>query len=589
MKISFEIEPKVKEAAFEEVKEQFDELWEDIASGWSGVWDFARADFGKFLGDLGGDAKKTLGKALGDSVVDGCKNGFDNLEPIWDKAWAGLLGSVEKQFSSLLGNLGGKLIDNLGDSLLGSGSGKFDSFIKEYSKEGATLGLALDQSGFLAPVASGLKGLGSWLGLGGGEIAGEWAPEAWAAIEGSGGGILGGMSGAEYSASMAAEMGYEGAGGLSGLGLSPALLGVGGALGVGELMAALTGGVGPLGAAVSLFSGGEGHTRESALASINADMEFLRNATEAVRQAFVAAAGNAEGFAAAIMDDMSQASLEVERLAERAGLSGEQIDAMVGSMDPMSAKLVEASQALGSANESIDAMSDVLNHSADCFFGATSATDAFDQMVRNLADSLRLPAEQAAGLGAATQGLIAQFQAGDLSAATLGERLKQAFAQALQATARDATTTVEQMRALEESIRSIPTEWTSHVNVVYNTTGQQPTYHFGGRVMHSGGWLGDMPRFHAGAQVTGLAMDEVPIIARRGEYVVRAESVTAATLPLLSALNQTGQTARAALPQPLNLHVEVHGNILGGEEGMEDLARVVERKLRQIGAGRHGA
>jgi hypothetical protein len=145
------------------------------------------------------------------------------------------------------------------------------------------------------------------------------------------------------------------------------------------------------------------------------------------------------------------------------------------------------------------------------------------------------------------------------------------------------------MRALAEAIRAIPAEWTSVVNVVYRQQGDAPLMHWGGRVMHSGGWVGDLPRFHSGAQVTSLAHDEVPIIARRGEYVVRAESVSALSLPWLMALNQTGRPPEAAAAPAVNLHLEVHGNILGNEDNLEELARIMERKLRDIRVGRWAA
>jgi hypothetical protein len=107
-------------------------------------------------------------------------------------------------------------------------------------------------------------------------------------------------------------------------------------------------------------------------------------------------------------------------------------------------------------------------------------------------------------------------------------------------------------------------------------------------VLHQGGVVA--PRFHQGSLVTGLAEDEVPIIARRGEYVVRAESVTGATLPWLQALNQTGgASAPAAGPAGVSLHVEVHGNLLGSETELEELARLIGGKLRELEASRHYA
>lgn len=95
------------------------------------------------------------------------------------------------------------------------------------------------------------------------------------------------------------------------------------------------------------------------------------------------------------------------------------------------------------------------------------------------------------------------------------------------------------------------------------------------------GW----PKARAGALISSLAHDEVPLIARRGEYVVRSEAVTAASLPALKALNQGFSREGAAAPA-VKLHVEIHGNLLGGRDNLEDLARLLEGKLRELDRGR---
>ncbi|MBU1155655.1 MAG: hypothetical protein KJ921_07375, partial [Proteobacteria bacterium] len=103
-------------------------------------------------------------------------------------------------------------------------------------------------------------------------------------------------------------------------------------------------------------------------------------------------------------------------------------------------------------------------------------------------------------------------------------------------------------------------------------------------VMHGGGYVMGWPKAHAGALISSLAHDEVPLIARRGEYVVRAEAVTPATLPALKALNQ-GAAPQASSPA-VNLHVEIHGNMLGSRDNLEDLARLLEGKLRELDRAR---
>ena len=103
--------------------------------------------------------------------------------------------------------------------------------------------------------------------------------------------------------------------------------------------------------------------------------------------------------------------------------------------------------------------------------------------------------------------------------------------------------------------------------------------------MHGGGYVMGWPKAHAGALISSLARDEVPLIARRGEYVVRAEAVTPTTLPALKALNQ-GVAAPLAASPAVNLHVEIHGNMLGSRDNLEDLARLLEGKLRELDRAR---
>ncbi len=129
------------------------------------------------------------------------------------------------------------------------------------------------------------------------------------------------------------------------------------------------------------------------------------------------------------------------------------------------------------------------------------------------------------------------------------------------------------MRALADAISGIPTEWNSTVTVTrieevihrdtYESAGE---HHAGGLIFHRGGlvpaasaggggggggglgwYLRAAPRDHAGARVSSLAADEVPIIAQQGEFVgAQGRAWTAATLPLLQA-HQRGQggTTRA--------------------------------------------
>jgi hypothetical protein len=341
---------------------------------------------------------------------------------------------------------------------------------------------------------------------------------------------------------------------------------------------------GPLGAVVGAFSGGGGHTQESALSYLNADMDYLAQATQRVRDCLESAVDGVQVFGGSMLMEMAPATQEMTILADTAGVGQQNLNAMIDALGPLQGKWIEAGEVMATASQAIDRMSDTLSVNNEFLAGCSSQADAFSQMLVNLAGGLELPAGPASALQATIGELVGQWQMGSLSAEDLTFKLKQAFAGALAEAANQADMTTERMRALEESIRSIPTDWITYVSVVYQEENKPSTLHGGGRVMHSGGWLANLPRFHSGAQVTNLAQDEVPIIARRGEYVVRAESVTAASLPWLAALNQSGKppTAVTANPQ-VNLHLEVHGNILGNESGLEALARTLERIFQDKG------
>lgn len=125
-------------------------------------------------------------------------------------------------------------------------------------------------------------------------------------------------------------------------------------------------------------------------------------------------------------------------------------------------------------------------------------------------------------------------------------------------------------------------------------------HHHGGLIMHAGGladwalsvglisWHGGARRLHGGGGAfwPRLARDEVPAILQRGEFVVRAASVDAQTLPILEAINRLGAAAvkppqrpsiaappAAVVPAPpqvhVSVHVEVHGDVLGDGAAME--------------------
>lgn len=569
VQLSASLDQSSLDSSCDDIRDSFDDLGEDLSSGLEKSFSSKSKSMGK-----------TLESTLGDSILDGVSNGLDSLGDIWDKAWDSLASIAKKALSSALGGLTFSSLGSLFGLSNSSGSGT--------SWLASALGLGSSAS------AASSGGLGSWLSpLFGGAAAegagGITALGDLAGMEGFGGlealgdlgleGILGG------------EVAAEGAGGVFGLSSGLTVAGaIAAPLAVAEIMSALglMEGTSPLQA---LFGESEGHTQESALSTINADLSYLAQASQVVQESLTSATGSAQNFALTILTDMSKASLEMGRLAERAGLSDEELDALVDSLDPANAKLIEASECLGLVNEKIDSMDDVLEKGADSFCGLNTAGSELEDMLLSLANSLGISGAAGDTLTSSIQSLIQQWEDGQISADTLSSSLKTAFAQALAQLASDAVTTADSMRDLAESIESIPTTWSSEVSVTYTKNGDVPSLDFqhgGGLLMHQGGWLGGLPRYHGGAQVSALFADEVPIIAQRGEFIVRRDSVNAATLPLLKALNQAGAAGSGQASQT-NLHLEIHGNLLGDESALEDLARLMEGKLRDLDQGRYGA
>lgn len=569
-------------------------------TNWDGLW---------------GPARKTLSDSLGGAVVDGFKHGFDNAGALWETAFAKLARIGDAALSKMLSGVFEKLVDGLGSlawddllepvgSFLGLDQGLgglLDNVTSTISSVGGAIGSWLGLDGGLSGLVDGASSLfssGGGASLGGLVDAGGYFAGGLSEFATSGLADLGGyfgLGGASEFAAEGATLGGGEAAGLSSLfsGGASSLLSVGGPVAAtilgADLFANAMGMQGPITAVMGALQGGGGHTQESALAYIIGDMEHLAASTERVQNCLESAVDGVQGFGGSMLLEMAPATQEMTILADTAGLGQENLNAMIDALGPMQGKWIEASEVMATASGAIDRMSETLSLNNEFLVGCSSQTGAFSDLLLNLAANLELPAGAASALQATIGGLVSQWELGSFSVEDLSFRLKQAFAGALAEAANQADMTSDRMRALEESIRSIPTDWQTYISVVYEEQNKPSTLHTGGRVMHSGGWLANLPRFHSGAQVTNLAQDEVPIIARRGEYVVRAESVTAASLPWLAALNQSGKVAspNQASPQ-VNLHLEVHGNILGNESGLESLARTLERKLREIQGGRFG-
>jgi hypothetical protein len=144
------------------------------------------------------------------------------------------------------------------------------------------------------------------------------------------------------------------------------------------------------------------------------------------------------------------------------------------------------------------------------------------------------------------------------------------------------------VQALAEWIAALQDK---EINVIANvyrkehtgTSEEIDTAHSGGRIgwdvarFHTGGPIGadypELQRYHTGSLVRGLASDEVPIIAKLGEYMVRSESVTPATLPILEGINRYGT---AGLGGDVNVSVYIGGDVIGEAGAIERITDGVE-------------
>ncbi len=168
----------------------------------------------------------------------------------------------------------------------------------------------------------------------------------------------------------------------------------------------------------------------------------------------------------------------------------------------------------------------------------------------------------------------------------------------------------EAVDKLTQAISHVPASqsWDYSFNVSQN--GSPPSYHQGGVVMHSGGWvatamrhgllsLDSLPRLHSGdlpPAWPNLRYDEVAAVLKRREFVMREEVVTPDNLPGLRYLNETGQWPANPVPVPvaasapavaapvihLAVHLEVHGDVVG-EAGALERIKTAATEAAQAG------
>jgi hypothetical protein len=591
------------EASFGRVENRLNDLAEHYQTAWSGANESALEDLGAGLDGLSRDisgmwsktwanAADTTQDAIQGSLSAVLRGEMDEVAGIWESAWQSMGGFLEGLWSDLLGSLASGL-SSLLQELTGLDLGGLLDGLLDGLGLGDLLGDLLDGLGLGDLLGGGISDI-----LGGGlsDLLGGGVSDLLGGLTGGISDLLGGLGGgvSDLLGSLTGGVG-DLAGGASELlgGLGGGLLGGAGILGGVELFAGLAGIPGPVegitNAIATIFGFGDdgGFTPEKAQKFIAHDMEHLGRAVSLLGEAMQENQPHAQDFLLQIRDSAA----ELERLAEYAGYSQEEIDTMVEGLGPWGAAMTEAAQVsallkeqVGGAVQNFQGMGGEMSHTLE---SAEMLRHTMDSLVEELAAS----GVDVEDLSGKVDGLVEDFLLGQIGAEELTKELDEAFVAALSEAGKQGELTAEEMRNLAEAIRDIPTTWSSEIHAHYyehHHEVDEEERHLGGLVLHGGGVVA--PRYHQGSLVTSLAADEVPIIARRGEYVVRAESVNAATLPWLQALNQTGSAAAPARePAGVSLHVEVHGNLLGSETELEELARLIGGKLRELEASRHRA
>ncbi|MCB2228075.1 MAG: hypothetical protein KQH53_15450 [Desulfarculaceae bacterium] len=302
-----------------------------------------------------------------------------------------------------------------------------------------------------------------------------------------------------------------------------------------------------------------------------------------------------------------EAAEDLERLRTVAGYTQEQLDGVVASLDPLSQELVTSGQAANTLEDEVRQLAVEIHAAANSMALTDQATIQFNGRIDDLAGRLGLSGDAAQEFKSALYGLADGFSAGGEEAAGF-EAALDAFTQGtLASLTSGAEGSREAIQGLISSMKGVSgasgisvedmgdgtTRFTAMDYASGGTVDNLGLYHAGSGgnaaygYYHSGGLVAGWPKAHAGALISSLARDEVPLVARRGEYVVRAEAVNAATLPALKALNQGGGMAGGDMQ--VNFTINLNGNLMGNDDQIEDMVRLIESRLRQLKSSRWGA
>lgn len=440
------------------------------------------------------------------------EDGFNSLSDI-AKSTADLVVDIfSNAFAQILSRYAASGIGHLFDWLFGNSSGAGGNIVPIPGVGGGS-GL-----GNMGSIAAGANTVAGWLGLGGGASATGGAA---AGVGLGAGGVvaldMAGITSAAATGSAGLGVGASGAVSLDMAGIGAAGLGtaamVAAPIAIGELFAAsgLFGedAVGPVGAVSQLlgFGGSQGFTKDEAREYIQADLEYLQRALEDISNQ------------AAVMNGaVADAANQIDKLADTAGYSAEEMTVMVDALGPVQAAIVEGSIATSGMADQLQYLGERFQGAADSASDQAYMAKKLNSFLAELDETIRATTDGAVVLGDESQELATQLFQGSITAEVFADRMQSGLYSSLVNAADQGSITAEVMRDLNDAINSINLDalstagsWSPPAN---GSTAD--TYHVGGVIKKA----------HAGIYIPrSMGPREVPIIARAGEGVLTENAV----------------------------------------------------------------
>jgi hypothetical protein len=608
MELTVKLHAEIDKDTWEKQEQFLREIYDKLQVRVVKIWKLTEEEARVFVADTAKDVSDTWDKthqglkeigvkALKGSILPIFKGDMDAVEDIWENAWQSMIGKADALWNGFLDRSLDRAFKGLGNM--------FDKAVLEPS--GNWLGgLASD----------GLRDVAGWLGVGPAAFNSWLGPAAGSMGPGMGGamtqglavlGIDGAAAGAAGGVPAAIAEGWGITAGVTDVGVTSGTLGGGVTLGKSASLAGMAGLASPLGAfGLALGPGLLG----MGLSSMGFLMDGPMSPAEARsnwqgQENFL---GGLTGNLIAQRQDLAEihdsrfalfgqaarkAAEDLERLSTVAGYTQQQLEGVTASLNPMAQELVASGQAANTLEAEVGQVVQQLNAAAGSFSLSGAEAQLFDQRIAGLAARLGLSGGEAEAFRQGIHQLADSFTLGGEEADAFGSKLDEFVAQTLSGLSEGAGNTAEAIRGLIEGMRGVKdvgnglfarSEVDRGSKAGAGEAMAPPADPFSNAALgyyHGGGQVGGWPRAHAGALISSLARDEVPIIARRGEYVVRAESVTPATLPALQAINQ-GAAAGRAPEMTVNFTININGNLMGNDDQVEDMVRLIETRLREL-------